>query len=122
LAALDASNKGAADAATAALDGFIAAAGTDDTGEALASAAREALNDANARPRGRIQPTASLEPGGIRLEFNGTRGAIYIVEASADMVNWAWIGVAREDADGTFAFEETEVQPQACRFYRIVTP
>jgi len=119
MAAIEACNRG--DDAAAELNGFIAAAGTGDTGEALAGAAQEALNEELA-PRGRLRAMAGPEHGRIRLEFAGTRGGTYIVEASTDMQRWEAVGVARETAGGTFEFEHSTLQTQACRFYRIVMP
>ncbi len=55
------------------------------------------------RPHGRF-PAARHQSNG-QLQFTGERGAVYMLEASTNLLDWERIGVAREQADGTFLFE-----------------
>ncbi len=58
----------------------------------------------------------------VHLEFPGTHGSPYIIEASSDMVHWEKIGVATDRNDGNFEFDEAPPGQQPMRFYRVVAP
>jgi hypothetical protein len=60
--------------------------------------------------------------GKTRMQFEGAAAKLYIIEASADLVNWEKIGVATEKDMGTFEFEDTKSGTISTRFYRIVSP
>jgi hypothetical protein len=60
--------------------------------------------------------------GRVHLEFEGSTGRCYIVEASGDLVNWEKIGVATDLQDGNFEFEDNDSNGAPARFYRIVAP
>jgi len=60
--------------------------------------------------------------GKVELRFSGGSGQIHIVEASTDFTNWQIIGVANEQNDGVFEFEDANAATHLGRFYRISTP
>jgi len=60
--------------------------------------------------------------GKIQLRFGSEPGQIQIVEASTNFVNWEIIGVAHEQSDGAFEFEDPDVARFPNRFYRVSTP
>ena len=74
------------------------------------------------RPHGRL--TASRHPanGHVQLRLAAEPGLIYILEASTNLVDWQKIGIAVDQGDGTFAFEDPNAAKFPNRFYRIVSP
>jgi hypothetical protein len=60
--------------------------------------------------------------GKTRLHFNAQRGPVYIIEVSTNLVDWEKIGVAPDNGDGFFEFEEADAARTPTRFYRIVSP
>ena len=56
------------------------------------------------------------------MQLSALSGRYYLVEASADLVHWETIGVARQTGDGEFEFEDANAPRFAGRFYRIVSP
>jgi hypothetical protein len=60
--------------------------------------------------------------GRVHLEFEGSRGRCYVIEASGDLVHWEAVGVATDLEDGTFEYPVSDAQGAAARFYRVVTP
>jgi hypothetical protein len=74
------------------------------------------------RPHGRL--TASRHPanGHVQLRLAAEPGLIYILEASTNLVNWEKIGIAVDQGDGTFTFEDPNAAKFPNRFYRVVSP
>ncbi len=65
----------------------------------------------------------SRETGGkTRLKGDAAPGALYIVEASTNLLDWEMIGVTTNNGAGTFEFEDTSSSPLSVRFYRVVSP
>ena len=60
--------------------------------------------------------------GKAQLAFSGLAGQVHVVEASTNLVDWEIIGVAREQGDGTFEFEDANAPSIPNRFYRLVSP
>jgi hypothetical protein len=60
--------------------------------------------------------------GRLHWEFPGTRGHVYIVQTSTDLVHWVSIGVATDRDDGTFEFDDAKAAQEGARFYRVVVP
>ena len=58
----------------------------------------------------------------LHLNFAGNTGQIYIIEASSDMLNWETIGVANDNGDGTFQFDDAPSMQTPQRFYRVIVP
>jgi len=60
--------------------------------------------------------------GKMHLNFSGVHQQVYIIEASTNMVDWQKIGVAQDQGDGTFDFDDADAPRMSARFYRIVAP
>jgi hypothetical protein len=60
--------------------------------------------------------------GKVQLGFSGLAGQVHIVEASTNLVDWEMIGVAADNGDGTFSFEDANAARLPNRYYRIVSP
>jgi len=60
--------------------------------------------------------------GRPKLEFGGEAGALYLIEASTNMVTWECIGVIEADENGKVDFEDLDAGKFPCRFYRVVEP
>ena len=60
--------------------------------------------------------------GKMRLHFNAKRGPVYVIEVSTNLVDWEKVGVAADDGNGLFEFEDANSTRAAARFYRIVSP
>jgi len=60
--------------------------------------------------------------GKVQLRFSSAAGKTQIVEASTNLVNWQIIGVASEQGDGTFEFEDANAASFTTRFYRVSSP
>jgi hypothetical protein len=58
----------------------------------------------------------------VQLQFGAARGAVCIVEASTNLVDWEMIGVATDQGAGTFTFEDPNAARFPNRFYRVVSP
>jgi hypothetical protein len=55
----------------------------------------------------------------MKLKFSGTTGRVQIVEASTNLVDWETIGVAADQGDASFEFEDANASKFPGRFYRI---
>ena len=60
--------------------------------------------------------------GKMHLNFSGLRHQIYIIEASTNLVEWEKIGVAQDQGDGTFDFDDASASPNPARYYRVIVP
>jgi hypothetical protein len=60
--------------------------------------------------------------GCIALHFAGEPGQTHIVEATTNLVTWETIGVAVDNGDGSFEFQDNGAAGAATRFYRIISP
>jgi len=69
-----------------------------------------------------LKALANQDTDKVGVEFTGSAGTIYIIEASGDMANWQMIGVAKHRGNGRFDFEDPGADRFPCRFYRLVTP
>ena len=83
----------------------------------------DALGGGNTAPGGhpKAQFTSiSLQPEGrVRMQFAGDSGALYLIEASTNLVDWELIGIASSTTNGQFQFDDKEVGRFAQRFYRL---
>jgi parallel beta-helix repeat protein len=90
----------------------------------LISAAQQVIDSLQGR-RG-MRPTnlhALRQPDGtLQLRFNGTTGQLYIVEASTNLMDWAMIGVASQEDNGEFHFEDVPAARLTNCFYRVLKP
>jgi uncharacterized delta-60 repeat protein len=97
-----------------------------DTFIQAAQQAIDALSGGNTNPGGQPQgrfTSLTRQPGGrTQLQFSGEAGRRYIIEASANLIDWEMIGVAAGEADGSFAFEDAQSARFISRFYRILAP
>lgn len=127
LAAIAAAQQGGPAAAASHLANFIkdtqaASSGAHSELASLLVADAQNILASLEKPRGHIRPAAIQEAGRMRMEFAGNSGKTYLVEASADLVNWEKIGVAVEKTPEAFEFEDLHADEFSCRYYRIVTP
>jgi hypothetical protein len=93
---------------------------------AMAQEVIEALSGGHTRPggrpHGRFTATRHQPSGQVQVRFTAERGAVYLLEASTSLVDWAEIGVAREQGDGAFVFEDANAAKFSNRVYRIASP
>ena len=68
----------------------------------------------------KVNVAADQANGKLRLIFAGIPGQSYTIEASSDMVHWQPIGVANDQGDGTFQFDDSQFGQNRERFYRVV--
>ena len=59
--------------------------------------------------------------GAVDLSVAGDACLLYVFEASANLVNRAWLGV-RSNATGTVQFTDFGATNYASRFYRVSVP
>jgi hypothetical protein len=69
-----------------------------------------------------LRALANQEADTVQVEFEGTAGTIYIIEASSDMVHWEKIGVGKHRGKGRFQFEDPDANRFPSRFYRVIRP
>ena len=74
------------------------------------------------RPHGGFTATRHQSNGHFQLQFSAERGAVYLLEASTNLVDLEKIGIAVDHGDGTFSFEDPDAARFPNRFYRIVSP
>ena len=87
----------------------------------LAQEIIDAIGDPPPRPH--ITHGHKTGSHGMTIKFTGKKSKTYIVEASADMVHWEPIGVARDLGDDEFDFDDTAAPANSPRrFYRIRAP
>ena len=93
---------------------------------AFAQAAKEIIDALRAgdshpgdRPHGRFISVSHPSPGRARVQFAAPAGLVCLVEASTDLVTWETIGLAENQGDGTYAFEDVNASKFAGRYYRI---
>jgi len=68
---------------------------------------------------GRITAKGGGDHGELSLEFSGTPGIVYVIEASTNLVNWESIGAATADENGNVSFTDAEADRHSARFYRV---
>lgn len=93
-------------------------------GQALIDEAQiiiDALAESRTSPHEECRATVQVGSK-IHLNFTGVHQQIYIIEASTNLVDWEKIGVAQDQGDGTFDFDDAPSTQISERFYRIVTP
>jgi hypothetical protein len=59
--------------------------------------------------------------GVVNLSATGSTNLLYLFEASANLVNWTWLGV-RSNANGTVQFSDPSGTRSPRRFYRVSIP
>jgi Concanavalin A-like lectin/glucanases superfamily/Immunoglobulin domain len=102
----------------------------DDTALAgiLSASAQEIIDSLDncgggrGRKCGKITAHHGQQDGKVHLEFEGSRGQNYLIEASSDLANWVKIGVAKDLHNGNFEFEDSDLNGAPMRFYRVVSP
>jgi hypothetical protein len=67
--------------------------------------------------------SATVQPGqNVLLNFLGTAGVTYTIEASTDLISWRAIGIANANAAGEIVFVDTGGATIEQRFYRTAFP
>src|SRR5207244_1084881 len=59
--------------------------------------------------------------GRVRVQFSAPSGNTHVIAASTNMIDWGLIGVAVDNGDGTFKFEDGDGCRFPARFYRIIS-
>jgi hypothetical protein len=81
------------------------------------------LTDSAARPPAfRFREFKRLPNGKTQLTFQSVPAQMHLIQASSDLKSWETIGVAQDNGDGTFSFEDPTAAALPNRFYRIVVP
>jgi hypothetical protein len=57
--------------------------------------------------------------GKVHLRFSGPAGQVHLVEGSPNLVDWEVLGVATEQGEGSFEFEDAKAAGLSSRFYRV---
>ena len=65
---------------------------------------------------------ARAADGALRLQGPAVPGALYIIEASTNLLNWEKIGVTTNNGTASFEFEDTGAASPTLRFYRVMSP
>jgi alpha-tubulin suppressor-like RCC1 family protein len=85
-----------------------------------------ALSSGNTNPSGRSHGLAIASmprpEGRVGLQFSALPGQVFLVEASSNLLDWELIGVATDQGDGSFTFEDSAGSRFGTRFYRVVIP
>jgi len=82
----------------------------------------DALSAGSGKAQGKITLVSRGADGKTRLKGEAAPGALCIIEASTNLVDWEKIGVATADGVGAFEFGDAQSAPMSTRFYRIVLP
>lgn len=82
------------------------------------------LTDLSAIPPGSFSGIQILPNGHAQVGGTGTPGALYDVQANADLntTNWVLIGTALANFNGAFSFVDTNAPSFPMRFYRFLLP
>jgi hypothetical protein len=57
---------------------------------------------------------------GMLLQFSGKPDCAFLVQVSADLVNWETLGQATAPGPLSYEFEDTAVNASPWRFYRVL--
>ncbi len=88
----------------------------------IIDALSEGATGSGGRSHGRFTSVARHADGRVQLQLWGESGRLHIVEASTNLVDWEMIGLAAEQADGSFVVEDPNATRLPNCFYRIVSP
>jgi fibronectin-binding autotransporter adhesin len=82
------------------------------------------LMDLSAIPPGSFSGIQVLPNGHVQVGGTGTPGALYDVQANANLntTNWVLIGTALANFNGAFSFVDTNAPSFPMRFYRFLLP
>lgn len=82
------------------------------------------LTDLSALPPGSFSGIQVLPNGHVQVGGTGTPGALYDVQANANLntTNWLLIGTALANFNGAFSFVDTNAPSFSMRFYRFLLP
>jgi hypothetical protein len=58
----------------------------------------------------------------MRLKFAAKPARVHLIQASSNLKDWETMGVAHDNGDGTFDFEDPATTRLPSRFYRILSP
>jgi hypothetical protein len=67
-----------------------------------------------------VQLSVEKIAGKLHLTFPGNQNRTYIIESSTDLIHWEKIGVAKNNGNGNFLYDDPAGKGQ--RYYRIVVP
>ncbi len=69
-----------------------------------------------------ITSVSQPSPGKTHLKFKGAVGRVYVIEASANLVDWVPVGQAATTPEGAYEFDDPSSPAVGARFYRVVSP
>jgi len=93
--------------------------------ETLIRAAQDIIDSlvaGSGRARGKFTSFTREADGETRLKFEADPGALYIIQASTNLVDWEVIGVAYDRGSGAFEFDDATAARFGTRYYRIMSP
>ena len=71
---------------------------------------------------GHVRSLALQADGNVHMQFTGVSGQVYVIEASANLVDWEVIDVPVDMGNGAFEFEDQDSANFPARLYRVVAP
>jgi len=67
-----------------------------------------------------VASIVSTPDGQMQMQFSGTAGQVYQIQASTNLGNWTTVGTATADANGNISFTDPNAASYPNRFYRVV--
>jgi hypothetical protein len=102
------------------------AAANPDLADSLIQAAQQyinALRSDDAGPPGRARlNSVDGRNGKLRLKFVAKPARVHLVQASSNLQDWETRGVAHDNGDGMFDFDDPAATGLPSRYYRILSP
>ena len=91
--------------------------------ETFTQAAQKIINAfAGLRAPSKIVHLKHGDCGNLRLQLTGDSGQVHLLQASTNLLDWVTVGVASDQGDGAFEFEDNDATRFPSRYYRVVSP
>jgi hypothetical protein len=111
---------------------LIIASSEDDSAEHMSFSSKASLAPApaltlaiavNPAANGQVAAKfAQSASSGVTLKANGTAGASYVLQATADLIHWTNLQTNTADAQGVIQFTDADATTVSARFYRLAQP